>query len=89
LNFCVGNPLVPLEKGVGEGSMEGQNLNLVWANGLKGDEIENGMSSSCGDENHSSMDVVTYPVKEVKGSEPLIVHPLAIGEHKECLIRYL
>jgi hypothetical protein len=63
--------------------MEGQNLNLVWANGLKGDEIENGMSSSCGDENHSSTDVVTYPVKEVKRSEPLIVHPLAIGEHKE------
>lgn len=65
MNSCAGNPLVPLEKGVGEGSMEGQNLNLVWANGLKGDGIEKKMSSSCGDENHPSTDMVTYPGEEV------------------------
>lgn len=77
LNSCAGNPL---DKGVGEGSIEGQNLNLAWENGLKGDGIENGMPSSCGDENHPSTDVVTYPGEEVKGSEPLIVHPLVMVE---------
>lgn len=65
---------------MGEGSIEGQNLKVVQANWLNEDEIENGLLCSCGDVHHPSMAVVTYPGEEVKGREPLDVHPLAVVE---------
>jgi hypothetical protein len=47
---------------------------------LNGDELENGLSSSCGGVNHPSMAVVTYPGEKFKESELLIVHPHAVVE---------
>jgi hypothetical protein len=47
---------------------------------MDGDEIENGFF--CGDVNQHSMAVVIYYGEEVKGSEPLTVHPLAVVEEK-------
>jgi len=38
--------------------------------------------SSCGDVNHPSIVVVTYPDEEVMGSESRIVHPLLVGEEQ-------
>lgn len=61
-----------------EGRTEGQNLMVVRENYLNGDELENGLSSSCGSVNHPSMAVVTYSGEEVKESELLIVHPLTV-----------
>jgi hypothetical protein len=50
---------------------------------LKRDEIDNSLFFLCGDVNNPSLAVVTYLGEEVKGSESLIVHPLAVIEEKE------
>lgn len=71
--------------GLGEVIFEDQNLKGVRANCLHEDEIaiENGLLSS-GDVPHSSLDVVTYSDEEIKGSEPLNVHPfVVVKEHGE------
>lgn len=67
---------------MGEGCKESQNLKVEQANYLNGDEFENGLFSSFGDVSHPSMAKVTYPDEEVKESEPMIVHPLAVGEEQ-------
>lgn len=73
-----GTSLPLLEYGVGAGRKMGQEIQVVQATSLDGVEDGSSLFSSCGGPKSSSMAVVPYPGEELKESEPLVVHPLAI-----------
>lgn len=68
---------------MGAGRKTDQEFQVVRATSL--DKVEGGSSlfSSCGGAKSSSMAVVLYLGEELKESEPLVVHPLAVIEEHE------
>lgn len=89
LSWCTRTSLVPLENELGEGRRDGQISKVVQANDWNRNEMDDGLFSSCGDIYNHSFAVMTYSNEEIKGSQPLLVHPLAGLKNKNCLIQCL